>query len=118
MDSGYTDTVTHAINFNEENPIKLPHRRIPPNVYSEVRELIQTILNAGHIRPKDHQRVPDPFLFYSRGKKTIVLGFTMFFPDSLEGISIYFLATLNLKLYQSALLKLHFDVIKNAALLL
>ena len=51
MDMGHTDVVTHDINLNDDTPIKLPHRRIPPNVYSEVREHIQSMLDAGHIRP-------------------------------------------------------------------
>ena len=51
VDTGYTDVVTHDINLNEGNAILLPHRRIRPNIYSEVREHMHTMLNAGHIRP-------------------------------------------------------------------
>jgi transposase InsO family protein len=51
LDTGHTDVVTHEINLTDDTPIKLPHRRIPPHMYAEVRNHIQDMLQAGHIRP-------------------------------------------------------------------
>jgi hypothetical protein len=51
MDFGHTNVVTHDINLGDETPVKLRHRRIPPAMYAEVRNHIQEMLNAGHIRP-------------------------------------------------------------------
>jgi len=50
FDTGHTDVVTHEINLTDDRPIKIPHRRIPPHMYEEVKNHIQEMLNAGHIR--------------------------------------------------------------------
>lgn len=50
-DLGFTDTVKHKILTSDEVPIKLPHRRIPPNQIEEVKSHIQTLLKQGIIRP-------------------------------------------------------------------
>ncbi len=51
MDFGHTDTVTHAIPLVDPVPFRLPHRRIPPAQYQEVREHLQEMEAAGAIRP-------------------------------------------------------------------
>ena len=51
LDTGHTEVVTHEINLTDETPIKVPHRRIPPHMYEEVRNHLQDMLQAGHIRP-------------------------------------------------------------------
>ena len=53
MDFGHTNAVTHDINLNDETPVKLRHRRLPPSMYEEVRDNIQEMLHAGHIRPSN-----------------------------------------------------------------
>lgn len=50
MDLGKTDIVKHSIKLEDENPFKLPYRRIPPGMYDEVREHIKEMLQAGVIR--------------------------------------------------------------------
>ena len=49
-DMGYTSTITHTINLTDDVPIKVPHRRIPPNQIEEVKRHIQKLLNQGIIR--------------------------------------------------------------------
>ena len=49
-DVGYTTTITHNINLTDDVPIKVPHRRIPPNQIEEVKRHIQKLLNQGIIR--------------------------------------------------------------------
>ncbi|XP_062613870.1 uncharacterized protein LOC134275617 [Saccostrea cucullata] len=50
-DLGSTDTVKHQILTTDEVPVKLQHRRIPPNKIEEVQLHIQTLLKQGIIRP-------------------------------------------------------------------
>ena len=40
----------HTINLTDDVPIKVPHRRIPPNQIEEVKRHIQKLLNQGIIR--------------------------------------------------------------------
>ena len=49
-DVGYTSTITHNIHLTDDVPIKVPHRRIPPNQIEEVKRHIQKLLNQGIIR--------------------------------------------------------------------
>lgn len=49
-DLGYTQTVTHPITLTDDQPVKIPHRRIPPNQIVEVKQHIENLLNQGIIR--------------------------------------------------------------------
>ena len=49
-DIGETNLMTHQINLTDDTPIKQPHRRIPPQLYDEVRNHIRDMLDAGIIR--------------------------------------------------------------------
>ncbi|KAK2188352.1 hypothetical protein NP493_135g04006 [Ridgeia piscesae] len=50
-DIGYCDRVEHRIRTTNEVPIKVPHRKIPPNHWGEVREYLEKCLDNGVIRP-------------------------------------------------------------------
>ncbi|KAL5017464.1 hypothetical protein ScPMuIL_007053, partial [Solemya velum] len=50
-DHGRTDAVKHTIKLTDETPIKIRHRRIPPSMYSEVKEHLEKMLRGGDIRP-------------------------------------------------------------------
>ena len=50
-DLGYTTTIQHRIPTVDQTPIKLPHRRIPPQHLQEVKEHITKLLRQGVIRP-------------------------------------------------------------------
>ena len=50
-DLGFTDTVQHKILTTDDVPVKLPHRRIPPNQIEEVKLHIKKLLQQGVIRP-------------------------------------------------------------------
>ena len=50
-DMGHTDLVKHKIKLVDNEPFKQPHRRIPPHLYSEVREHIKEMLETNVIRP-------------------------------------------------------------------
>ena len=49
-DLGFCDLVEHKIVTTDERPIKIPHRRIPPHQWQEVRDYIQKSLEQGIIR--------------------------------------------------------------------
>ena len=49
-DIGYTNTIKHPIHLSDNIPIKVPHRRIPPNQLDEVKRHIQKLLDQGIIR--------------------------------------------------------------------
>ncbi|KAK3737241.1 hypothetical protein QZH41_010870 [Actinostola sp. cb2023] len=49
-DIGFCDLVEHQIVTNDERPIKIPHRRVPPQQWTEVRDYIQKSLERGIIR--------------------------------------------------------------------
>ena len=49
-DLGYTETVTHKVWTVDEEPIKLPYRRIPPSQLEEVREHIRLLLDKKIIK--------------------------------------------------------------------
>ena len=49
-DLGYTETVKHKINLMHEQPIKVPHRRIPPHQMEEVRQHIDKLVKQNVIR--------------------------------------------------------------------
>ena len=50
-DVGFSDQVPHSIALTDNIPIRLPHRRIPPNQWEEVKTYIEAHLSAGIIRP-------------------------------------------------------------------
>ena len=50
-DFGYTTILEHEIHLTDPKPIKQPYRRIPPHIFSEVRDHIQGLLDANVIRP-------------------------------------------------------------------
>ena len=43
-DLGFCDMVEHKIVTTDERPIKIPHRRVPPHQWQEVRDYIQKSL--------------------------------------------------------------------------
>jgi hypothetical protein len=49
-DIGRCDLVEHRIHTNDDMPIKVPHRRIPPHNWDEVREYLRKSLDMGIIR--------------------------------------------------------------------
>ncbi len=50
FDIGCTTTVKHRIDLTDTTPFKQRHRRIPPNMYEEVREHLRQLQEAGIIR--------------------------------------------------------------------
>ena len=53
LDYGHTDKVRHRIKLSDNNPIKIPHRRIPPGVYSELKDHLKEMIEGHHIRPSE-----------------------------------------------------------------
>ena len=51
MDMGRTNLVKHHIKLTDPVPFKEAYRRIPPQMYDEVKAHIQEMLNLGAIRP-------------------------------------------------------------------
>ena len=49
-DIGCCDVVKHRIHTTDNIPVRLPHRRIPPQQWEEVREYLRTSLAQGLIR--------------------------------------------------------------------
>ena len=49
-DIGFCDKIEHQINLTDSIPVKVPHRRIPPHQWPEVREYLQQSLKTGVIR--------------------------------------------------------------------
>ena len=49
-DIGFCDAVEHRIETEDNVPVKVPHRRIPPHHWSEVREYLRSALDTGVIR--------------------------------------------------------------------
>ena len=49
-DLGYCNKISHKIYLQDDFPVKVPHRRIPPHQWQEVRDHIQTLLKQGVIR--------------------------------------------------------------------
>jgi transposase InsO family protein len=50
MDIGFTGLVKHKIVLNNEEPFKQRHRRIPPSMYSEVRNHLKQLLDSSVIK--------------------------------------------------------------------
>ena len=53
MDMGRTNLVKHHIKSTDPVPFKEAYRRIPPQMYDEVKAHIQEMLNLGAIRPSN-----------------------------------------------------------------
>ena len=53
MDIGRTNLVEHHIKLTDSVPFKEAYRRIPPQMYDEVKAHIQEMLNLGAIRPSN-----------------------------------------------------------------
>ena len=51
MDMGRTNLVKHHIKLTDPVPFKEAYRRIPPQMYDDVKAYIQEMLNLGAIRP-------------------------------------------------------------------
>ena len=49
-DMGRTDVIKHKINLTDEIPFREAHRRIPPNMYEEVRRHIKDMLQSNVIQ--------------------------------------------------------------------
>ena len=71
-DLGYSTTITHKINLTDDIPVKIPHRRIPPNQIEEVRQHIQKLLNQGIIR-KSHSPYAAPIVIVRKKDGTLRL---------------------------------------------
>ena len=52
-DIGKTDLVKHKIELSNQEPFKEAYRRIPPHLYTEVRNHLQDMINADVIRPSN-----------------------------------------------------------------
>ena len=48
---GYTDLIKHTIPTTDDRPVRLPHRRILPNLQPEVKEHLQKWVKQGVIEP-------------------------------------------------------------------
>ena len=48
---GFTDVIKHTIPTTDERPVRLPHRRVPPNLQPEVKEHLQKWVQRGVIEP-------------------------------------------------------------------
>ena len=53
MDMGRTSLVKHHIKLTDPVPFKEAYRRIPPQMYDEVKAHIQKMLDLGAIRPSN-----------------------------------------------------------------
>ena len=51
MDVGFCDKVEHRICLEDEIPIRLPHRRIPPPYWKEVQDYVDKLQQQGIIQP-------------------------------------------------------------------
>ena len=51
MDMGSTNLVKHHIKLTDPIPFKGAYRKIPPQMYDEVKAFIQEMLNLGAVRP-------------------------------------------------------------------
>ena len=49
-DLGYCDAIKHRILLNDNIPVKVQHRRIPPHQWNEVREYMRKAIDKGIIR--------------------------------------------------------------------
>jgi len=49
-DMGLTNTVTHKIDLMDDEPIRMPYRRIPPSMLEELRGHLNDLLKRGLIR--------------------------------------------------------------------
>ncbi|KAL1260059.1 hypothetical protein QQF64_007886 [Cirrhinus molitorella] len=49
-DFGYTTAVTHSVPTGDAPPIKQRHRRIPPQVFQEVKKHVQDLVSQGILR--------------------------------------------------------------------
>ena len=58
-DIGHTDTIQHHIYLSDEVPVKQRHRRIPPNMYDEVRSHLLHLKNTGIIRESSRKKNGD-----------------------------------------------------------
>ena len=56
LDMGRTNLVKHYIKLTDPIPFKEAYRRIPPQIYDEVKAHIQEMLNLGAIRPSNSPR--------------------------------------------------------------
>lgn len=50
LDLGYCNLIPHEIRLSNSTPIRLPHRRIPPHQMSEVKVLLQDMMEKGIIQ--------------------------------------------------------------------
>ena len=50
MDLGFCTVIPHEINTSDQNPIRLPYRRVPPSYFPEMKQLLQEMLEKGIIR--------------------------------------------------------------------
>ena len=50
-DIGYCDYIRHRIVLRDRNPVRLPHRQIPPQHWEEVRDHLKKCVQQGTIRP-------------------------------------------------------------------
>ena len=53
LDMGRTNLVKHHIKLTDPIPFKEAYRRIPPQIYDEVKAHIQEMLDLGAIRPSN-----------------------------------------------------------------
>ena len=49
-DLGYCDVIKHRIILTDNIPVKVPHRRIPPHQWNEVREYMRKAIDRGIVR--------------------------------------------------------------------
>ena len=50
FDLGFCDLIPHRINLTDDKPVNLPYRRVTPNHVSEVKQLLQDLLDRQIIR--------------------------------------------------------------------
>lgn len=60
---GCTSTMHHRIHTEDDVPVSLRHRRIPPNLFEEVKQHLQELLKKGVIRPSQSDYASPIVLF-------------------------------------------------------
>ena len=65
-DLGYCDAIKHRILLHDNIPVKVPHRRIPPHQWNEVREYMRKAIDQGIIRESSSPYASAVVLFRKR----------------------------------------------------
>lgn len=67
-DIGYCDAIKHRIVLADDKPVRVPHRRVPPSQWAEVRAYIRRSLDTGLIR-ESSSPYASPVVLVRKGEK-------------------------------------------------